>query len=368
MSSPATDGTHGLFERARRLREALNTQPPTQMDKQPCPQSGTRSVTTLPAKNTIEVEPNSPQTPSLRLDVDTVLEQVKALRPGQDPAIPLFTILRSVFSVKKGAFLLPQTIPRSPDEAVLLPYAVRGYDETTKTRLRLPVSRFGQTRLITGDGLTAMRPYFSMREYDMLRRVVCIPFRDGRTVLGCCLISDPALTQDQFAQLEQFLRHTHDSISSYLASCIPNRLREGHRPRISHHPALHEIVESVSRLAGSLSNRGNRLLLLKIRIDNLIDSVCRISPDAVPFRVREEIYGLLDRMVSGVGEMFIFDTGSVLLAITFRSVGRPEMFVHQIRGAVGRMYSAEVPMPDYQTGLVSGSDSEISTLVTDLTS
>ncbi len=108
--------------------------------------------------------------------------------------------------------------------------------------------------------------------------------------------------------------------------------------------------------------------MLKIRIDNLIDSVCRISPDAVPFRVREEIYGLLDRMVSGVGEMFIFDTGSVLLAITFRSVGRPEMFVHQIRGAVGRMYSAEVPMPDYQTGLVSGSDSEISTLVTDLTS
>ncbi|WP_020612828.1 hypothetical protein [Sediminispirochaeta bajacaliforniensis] len=114
---------------------------------------------------------------------DSVLAVPKTI----DAPAPLFNRFIESFRVEKGALLL-----LDQDTTSLVHVASCGYDVTTIRRLRFPLHDYDLERpqVYRTSQVTQFRPYFSIREFSMLDRILLIPGRVKAALFALILITE----------------------------------------------------------------------------------------------------------------------------------------------------------------------------------
>jgi hypothetical protein len=104
-----------------------------------------------------------------------------------DAPASLFSRFVDSYQVKKGALLLPDN-----DPSCFVHVSSVGFDITTIRRLRIPVKDITveETTLFRNGDLALFRPYFSVREFAVQKKILLIPGFHDNTLAALLLVTD----------------------------------------------------------------------------------------------------------------------------------------------------------------------------------
>jgi hypothetical protein len=283
-------------------------------------------------------EPAPPATPasdSTAKDVDDLLEQVlsgiASLRGGVELPSRLFTLLTTLLGVRKGALLL-----YDPMRLVYAPWAVRGYDQTTLHRMRIPLgANDAWNALANGhplflEGTPAVSPfqqYFSAREFASVGRLVLVPFITEEKLIAVLLLTeiespfanDAALSTCLARAAAAGAPRVHEARAAQLASGT-----SGARPDPK------TLKDEPGQLISSLGTTSKAVLLLSLSLEEFARSVLAAHEHLDPFRLHEDLLYFLGSFISDVGRILSVQKDLFTVALPDFDPAGLDLFTHQL--------------------------------------
>ena len=147
-------------------------------------------------------------------DKPPATSELKARLAGLEPSmfipVSIFDEIVRVIRIRYGAFLLSD-----PVDGVLAPWALTGFDSTTRRRLRIPRqivlrnSRLKQGHIVhlSGKHRSLLQPFFSVREFSLLNSIfLCPVVKEGRLIALLVLASDDERTLVRITSRVSFIK------------------------------------------------------------------------------------------------------------------------------------------------------------------
>jgi len=268
-------------------------------------------------------------------------------RSVETPAL-IFPILKKHLSVKKGAILL---LDRNED--TFYPWAHTGYDKTTSHRLRIPgeiVRKYpelleGDPVLMGKEELNILKPFFSIREFDLISASWICPFVFNGEVIALFMINESPLCTEKSNLIEVFKQ------IAFKVSPILHSSREEKFDGLDQEeplPEKEEIYEEVSKMIEAASSSNKKILLIVFSVDSMIEEILREAPDADPFRIWRDIVRIISNMTPDNGKLLVIDKNNLLLMIAGKSVLNEKLLLHQINTAMKDYFHLKGTLPVVQ--------------------
>lgn len=232
-----------------------------------------------------------------------------------------------------------------PDEANadLVPWVSTGIDRTTQHHLRLPIEFLdglpgvedGASASVEGELLQTLRPYFSSREFALVRRIKVTPFVAGDRLVAALLLVDSENSP---------LARTVDLSELESAAPLAARKIEGARAILGQGPAemrLAALRSHVLSILGEAQGAGLHVTIARINLDRLAgELLSKSSTQADLYRFKRDLAGALTTMVSGSGELVGSSAGRMLLIIQSKTPYSERLLGHQLTQGVKTLLAA----------------------------
>jgi hypothetical protein len=297
---------------------------------------------------TAETEPPLDAAPPARAGkrfedlLEEVLTAVSAVGGGVELPSRLFTVLTTLLGVRKGALLL-----YDPARLVYAPWAVRGYDQTTLRRMRIPLGANdawnalanGQPLLLAGaPSLSPFQQYFSAREFSSVNRLVLVPFIAEDKLIAVLLLTD---IDSPFANDEE------------LSTCLARAAEAGsprvHEARAAHiasaglsgaRPEIRAVKDEPGQFLSSLGTSSTAVFLLSLSLEDYAKSVLSAHEHLDPFRLHEDLLYFLGSFLSDVGRIISVRQARFTIALPeFDPLGL-DLFSHQLSMFLQGLFSS----------------------------
>jgi hypothetical protein len=279
--------------------------------------------------------------------VEEVQTAVASLKSGVELPSRLFTALSSLLGIRKGAFLLYDAV-----RLVYAPWAQRGFDQTTRHRLRVPLGANeawnalanGRPLLLGGaPTLAAFQPFFSAREFASVARLILVPFIAEDKLIAVLLITEmesPLATDDD---LTECLARAAEAGAPRVQDARAARVA-GQEPGGPHLDAAAP-RDDLARLLSSLPGSHAAILLVSLSLEDLSREVLSAHEDLDPFRLHEDLQFFLGSFLADAGRALSVRPGRFTLALPDFDASAMDLFGHQLslflRGLFGNAEAAE---------------------------
>lgn len=210
-----------------------------------------------------------------------------------------FTFLIRVFD-KLGRFrksdgaalLMPEEVART-----LVPMSTEGLDGTTKRRLRLPAKLIKaittrQLDAVHGTAMMPFEPYFSIREYSAMDRLLVAKVMSGTDVAAAFL-----LTYEQ-SRPESASDHDHALLLSLLS--LFSRVRIAGLDVLRRIGTVEPVVgetDSVLSILRQSAEDDAHAVLVKLDLERILSILTPDSPSLDRYRYRHTLLGLFSAVV-----------------------------------------------------------------------
>ncbi len=263
--------------------------------------------------------------------LEEALSAIASLPGGVELPSRLFTVLTALLGVRKGALLL-----YDPVRLVYAPWAVRGYDQTTTRRMRIPLganeawNALGNGRpifLTDAPALAPFQQYFSSREFAAMTRLVLVPFisRDKLiAVLELTEIDSPFSSDDE---LSSCLARAAEAGAPRIYQARQSQIAasgSGARP-----PAVASRDEP-AQFVSSLGSGGAAVLLLSLSLEDYARSVLQAHEHLDPFRLHEDLVYFLGSFLVDVGKLLPVRQGRFVVALPDFDPAGLDLLTHQL--------------------------------------
>ncbi len=262
--------------------------------------------------------------------VEDVISSIVQLRDGVELPSRLFTALTTLLAVRKGALLL-----YDPLRLVFAPWAIRGYDQTTLHRMRIPLGANQSWNALANGiplaiadapSLTAFQQYFSAREFSSIARIILTPFIAEEKMVGVLLISelvspfpdDEALLGCLSKVAEVGAPRVHAARAAQLA-----------KPGTAERKPDVAVKDEPARFVSAIGTSHARVLLLAISLEEYARTVLDAHEHLDPFRLHEDIFYFLESFLADVGKAMSVRQGIFIVALPDFDRARLDLFMHQ---------------------------------------
>jgi hypothetical protein len=264
--------------------------------------------------------------------VEEVLTAIASLRDGIELPSRLFTTLTALLGVRKGALLL-----YDPVRLVYAPWAVRGYDQTTLHRMRIPLganetwnalANGRPLALSDSPSLAPFQQYFSSREFASVRRLVLAPFIAEDKLIAVFLLTEidsPFASDDQLSDClarvaEAGAPRVHEARAAQMAASGPGGAK----------PEVLTLKDEPSRFLSSIGKAGTTVLLLSLSLEDYAKSVLSSHEHLDPFRLHEDLLYFLGSFLADVGKALSVRQGRYVVALPDFNPSGIDIFSHQL--------------------------------------
>jgi|GEM_PF-2430844 len=270
--------------------------------------------------------------PFITSEEKSVIAKISELKEGVETPGQIYTFLREELSIQKGAFLVQES-----HREMFMPWALTGFDKTTSHRLRIPrsvvVPLFSDDKpsciyLGTEDSMAFLRPFFSIREFGLLERVLLCPFFFEEEILGFLLITEsPVLSDESKDRSLSFIQNCAKA-----ASPVLYYTREQKLEKLSlHQPVVNsDIAIELKRLFKTAKQEKKKMILLLFSTQEAAEQIHQHVADAELFRIRHDLTGILTSMFADSGGVLALNESTLLLIITGKKMEDETLLVHQI--------------------------------------
>jgi hypothetical protein len=270
--------------------------------------------------------------PFITSEEKSVITKISELKEGVETPGQIYTLLKEELSIQKGAFLVQET-----QSEMFMPWALTGYDKTTSHRLRIP--RSVVLPMFTGDSpsclyinsedsMAFLRPFFSIREFGLLEKVILCPFFFKQEILGFLLISDSPILEDD--SKERALSFIYNLAKA--ASPVLYHTREKKLERLSlHQPAVKsDIAGELIKIFKMSKNEHKEMILILFSVQEAARQIQQHVADAELFRIQHDLTGILTSMLCDAGGVLALNESTLLLIVSGKSMRDETLLIHQI--------------------------------------
>jgi hypothetical protein len=260
-----------------------------------------------------------------------VVDAIGRLPDGVELPSRLFSIVSAGLAVRKGALLLYDAL-----RLVYAPWASTGYDQTTLSRLRIPLGATTSfNALANGDPLILTDPaslapyqeYFSSREFSFVTRLIMTPFIAGESLVAVLLLSDLGSSDDTDEDLREAMRAVAAAGSPRVNAARARKLTAS-GPSAPQAPL--SLEAQASRFLGTPTGAATPALLLALTVEDYSRRVLAEHQHLDPFRLHEDLHYFLGTYVSDMGTALAVRPGRFILALRSLDTGDIDLFVHQL--------------------------------------
>jgi hypothetical protein len=276
-----------------------------------------------------------PSTPSGRRFEDVleeVLAAIASLRGGVELPSRLFTVLTTLLGVRKGALLL-----YDPVRLVYAPWAVRGYDQTTLHRMRIPLGANGAWNALANGlplslagapSLALFQQYFSAHEFAFVSRLILVPFIAEDKLVAVLLLTEiesPLASDDELSAClaraaEAGAPRVHEARAAQIAASGPAGAR----------PDVLTLKDEPGQFLSSLGTSSRTVILLSLSMEDYAKSVLAAHEHLDPFRLHEDLLYFLGSFLSDIGKILSVRQGRFTIALPEFDPSGLDLFSHQL--------------------------------------
>ncbi len=297
-----------------------------------------------------------------------MLNNIKNIYHDIEAPVRLFSILKKQLAITKGTILILDV-----DRNIYLPWASTGLDPTTMHRLRLTdkelrslvISDNGNYRLVTGKQLDIFKPYFSIREFSILERVLLLPISYNHKPIAFLLMTDSLLFEYGENEISEFFKKVHEPIRSLIVASRQEKLE---RLQYNLYYSKANVLEELSKMVQYAYTAQKHLLTISLPLDSIINHILETISDAEPYRVKEDVIKILASMIPGNGKVFPAKENNVILALSQKTTPNPKLLIHQMIFALKGFFHLLEGLPDvdYQVRIYPQDGDNVNDLLTGL--
>ena len=255
---------------------------------------------------------------------DSVLSDFKLTAP-----VNTFNFFKLTFRLIKGALFFADS------EDVLLPWIVTGYDRTTSSRLRFSTDdlksfsdkTFSKPFFIPKKNKSAIKGYFSSREYGLLDDILIIPYTNTEgKLISFFLISELnsffTNYEDLFKYSSYFLKKSEKSVIQF---CKNRKKGKDNSLYLSNSKILNEISTYTDN-----NNSDKNFFVLFINSEKILDKLYSLSSDIISTGFNMEIFRIFSALTANGGKIYSLSGNSLFLIISSSSLFDKDLLRHQI--------------------------------------
>lgn len=262
-------------------------------------------------------------------DVHALLWNSESIENDLQAPAEIFALLLREFAAKQAALLV-----LGYEGRYFVPYAIKGYDETTEHRLRIPYSLLAESlslsvghSLIREEDMDTFKRFFSNREYSLISELLLVPFRHGDAVeavfltTDCPLLSSSTLKTVDFVTLSRDLGEIiHHSRNTTLQRLTGAEVR-------SRSVLLSSVQESLELVTGDQ----NRLTFFLVSLKGFLDLLHGKAKLVETYRLREDVIRIVSSMMPDAVNVFSIDRHVLLIIMPGKFHVNTDLLVHQIK-------------------------------------
>ena len=250
----------------------------------------------------------------------------------------LFSLIRDFFKLSKSAILL-----YDPLRMVFSPWASTGLDQTTLHRLRIPLGfnknfnrvANGEVLIFKESGqIKEFNPFFSARENSAINQLIFVPFIADSKLIAILLI----IKMDTIINLETpgILKEVSLSAAPHIYQAREKKL--GNLSSTGKTVTSESLQSRVDELIDKCSKRKISLVLIKISIEHLINTLLKYNEFIDPFRLKEDLYRITGSLLADIGEVFRLDSNNLILLVSEMQITDPALLLHQLAISLGTFF------------------------------
>jgi hypothetical protein len=270
---------------------------------------------------------------------EDILHALRSLPDGVELPSMLFSLLISRLAIQKGALLL-----FDPLRIVYAPWASRGYDPTTKHRMRISLGATESwnalangTPILLEDppALAPYQSYFSSREFSSISKLILTPFIAEEKLIAVLLVTDLASPFSNDKELLQCLSQVSGAAANRVYAARASRLSgagiEVARPQMPPGVAGEASPGTeASRFVAALGSSSSRILLLSLSLEDFTQSVTAVHEHLDPFRLHEDLTYFLGSFLADVGKIMAVRQGRYIVGLPEFNQKDLDLFLHQM--------------------------------------
>lgn len=261
---------------------------------------------------------------------------LREIEDGIESPGRLFSLLKEELELERAALLLYDPVRMS-----FAPWAVHGFDETTRHRLRIPLgANDPMNRLAAGkvfllsnpEDIQPFQQFFSFREFSALSNLLLLPFISESKFMGLLLAANPVHTDlELFNTLStRAATHLYEAREKHL---------EGAKRDTPHRPeSLRESVQAA--LQASLETDRSSLMI-QINTSSLVQAARKQNPYIDLFRLNQDISRVVLSLFQPLGSVFQIDSERMLILVTNTAhpiqEGDHELLLYHLKSTLGRL-------------------------------
>jgi hypothetical protein len=261
---------------------------------------------------------------------------LKETEDGIESPGRLFSLLKEELGLERAAMLL-----YDPVRMTFAPWAVHGFDETTRHRLRIPLGANDTMNRLAGgkvfllsnpEELQPFHQFFSFREFSTLSGLLLLPFISESKFMGLLLAANPDQTD------LEMLKTLSSRVSSRLYAARERHLEGAKRGTPQHPESLQESVQAALQpcLEKNLSPG-----MIQINTANLLETAKKHNPYIDSFRLKQDISRVVLSLFQPLGQVLQVDGDRMLILITDAAhpiqEGDHELLIYHLKSTLGRL-------------------------------
>jgi len=259
-----------------------------------------------------------------------LLSRITSLSGRIESVAELFSLVRDFFKLSKSAILLYDHL-----RMVFSPWASAGLDQTTLHRLRIPLGFNNNfNRVANGEVLVfkesgqikEFNPFFSARENSAINQLIFVPFIADSKLIAILLI----IKMETIINLETpgILKEVSLAAAPHIYQAREKKL--GNLSGDGKTVTFESLQSRVDELIDKCEKRNRSLVLIKISIEHLINTVLKYNEFIDPFRLKEDLYRITGSLLADIGEVFRLDANNLILLVSEMQITDPALLLHQL--------------------------------------
>ncbi len=252
----------------------------------------------------------------------------------------IFTLLENNFQIEKGALLLLDTVSRQYNGT-----AYSGYDKTTRSRLRIPFDTLselfsapGEPVFLQKNEIELCKPYFSIREFSLIEELVLFPFTHTNSdILGILIISQSPIVFSKRTDLFSNFKTVFSQISHLIFASREKLLKGSAAGMVKSNENLLQETEGAIQKA---DKAGSKLFFLTLSVAPILEKLRGTSETVELYQIQNDIIQIISSMMPDGDNIYLIDYGTLLIILSGRYHINKELFFHQIRTAVRKLFSS----------------------------
>ncbi len=272
--------------------------------------------------------------------IGNLVSFIQDTAPNLHTPAQIFTLLENNFQIEKGALLLLDTVYRQYNGT-----AYSGYDKTTRSRLRIPFDTLsellpdpGEPVFLQKNEIELFKPYFSIREFSLIEELVLYPFvHNNADMLGILIISQSPIVFSKRNTLFRNFDTVFSQISHLIFASREKLLKGSASGKVKSNDNLLQEVENAIQKADTA---GAKLFFLTLSVVPILEKLHAASENVELYQIQNDIIQIISNMMPDGDNIYLIDYGTLLIILSGRYHINKELFFHQIRTAVRKLFSS----------------------------